>query len=182
MWKAALPGALVALFTIATFLTIGCTTILGPAICGIDRTHSDLAAATTVKAPARHAHYVAEGAPSAYRGRRNPFRATIGNVVEGARLYDLRCAVCHGVMGVGDGDGGQELGVPPADLSASLAEPLYGDDFFYWTISDGGSAFATDMPPFKNDLSEQEIGKILTFMRAAFADHDKAAPEPAPSR
>lgn len=183
MWKAGVTGALVAIFTIAAFLTIGCTTILGPAICGIDRTRPDLSTATTTKTPERHAFYVREGVPSAYRGRRNPFKATIGNVVEGARLYDLRCAICHGVMGVGDGDGGETLDVPPADLSASLAERLHGDDYFYWTISDGGAAFASDMPPFNDDLSESEIWKILTFMQAAFKDSTGTASKTeAPSR
>ena len=175
MWKAGLAGGLVAIFIIATFLTVGCTTVFGPAICGIDRSRpSAQSAATTAKTPARHTYYVRSGVPSVYRGRHNPFKATIGNVVEGARLYDLRCAVCHGVMGVGDGEAGDKLAVPPADLSASLAQPLYSDDYFLWTISDGGGPFGTDMPPFRSDLSEGEIWKILTFMRAAFAESGDA--------
>ncbi len=175
MWKAGLAGGLVAIFVIATFLTIGCEALLGPAVCGTERSRPIASTRTTAKTPARHGYYVRNGVPPAYRGRRNPFKATIGNVVEGARLYDLNCAVCHGTMGVGDGEAGEKLVVPPADLSASLAQPLYGDDYFYWTISDGGGAFATDMPTFKNDLSQSEIWKVLTFMRAAFADSGEPA-------
>jgi mono/diheme cytochrome c family protein len=177
MWKAGLAGGAIAIVVIAAFLAIGCTTLFGAAICGIDRGRPAIQSASTVKTAARHAYYLRNGVPTVYRGRRNPFKATIGNVVEGARLYDLRCAVCHGTMGIGDGDGGERLAVPPADLSASLAQPLYGDDFFLWTISDGGHVFATDMPPFRNDLSEAEIWRILTFMRAAFAEQ-KATPAP----
>jgi hypothetical protein len=82
------------------------------------------------------------------------------------------------MMGVGDGDGGATLDVQPADLGRSLGQPLYKDDFFYWSISEGGSEFKTDMPPFKNDLTEREIWRILTFMRAAFADAGKNAAGP----
>jgi mono/diheme cytochrome c family protein len=129
----------------------------------------------TVRSPARHDYYVRNNVPIVYRGRHNPFKATIGNMVEGARLYDLRCAVCHGMMGVGDGEGGAKLDVPPADLGRSLGEPLYRDDFFYWSIAEGGAQFGTDMPTFKSDLKPGEIWKILTFMRAAFAESNAPA-------
>jgi len=174
MWKAGLAGGVIAIFVIATFLAIGCTTIFGRAICGINRTNGEVVA-TTAKTPARHAYYLRKGVPSPYRRRNNPFQASIGNVVEGARLYDLRCAVCHGMMGVGDGEAGEKLTVAPADLGASLAEPLHGDDYFLWTISMGGGSFGTDMPPFKGDLSEGEMWKILTFMRAAFAESSQTS-------
>ena len=129
----------------------------------------------TLRSPARHDFYVRNNVPLAYRSRRNPFQMTIGNVVEGARLYDLRCAICHGTMGVGDGEAGEKLDVPPADLGRSLGEQLYRDDFFYWSIAEGGAQFGTDMPTFKNDLKPSEIWKILTFMRAAFAESSTPA-------
>lgn len=179
MWKAALVGALAAVLVLTTILAIGCTTIFGPAICRIDRRATPISI-STIKNPERRAYYVRNGVPSIYRTARNPFRRTIGNVVEGARLYDLRCAMCHGVMGVGDGAAGERLSSPPADLGASLTDPIHGDDFFFWTISDGGRAFGTDMPGFRGDLSDAEIWKIVTFMRAAFAE-DGNAPEQPPA-
>jgi mono/diheme cytochrome c family protein len=137
------------------------------------RPPADETAPQTVKSPARKNYYLHNGVPAAYRGKKNPFQTTIGNVVEGARLYDLRCTVCHGTMGIGDGEGGEKLTYPPADLGAALADQLNGDDFFYWTIADGGPPFGTDMPPFRNDLREAEIWKIVVFMRAAFAESGK---------
>jgi mono/diheme cytochrome c family protein len=168
MWKSVLIGVLAALFVIAGFATASCGGFFATAMCADGSTRT--APAPTVKSLARHDRYVKSGAPEPYRGKRNPVAASIGNVVEGARLYDLRCAICHGMMGVGDGEAGERLDVPPADLGRSLGEPLYDDDFFLWSISEGGGAFKTDMPPFKNDLSEREIWRILTFMRAAFTD------------
>jgi mono/diheme cytochrome c family protein len=173
MWKSALVGALVAGVIIVAFLAV-----CGPESCRLTQVPIGLAPVTTEKSPARKTYYLRNGVPSAYRGKKNPFQATIGNVVEGARLYDLRCAVCHGMMGIGDGEGGEKLDYPPADLGSSLADPLNNDDFFFWTIADGGAPFGTDMPPYRNDLKEAEIWKIVVFMRAAFAESGEKPPAP----
>jgi mono/diheme cytochrome c family protein len=170
MWKSALAGLIIAVLAIAGFVGIGCATFFGTAVCAIDRTKPT---APTVQSPERHKLYMRAGAPEPYRDIQNPQEASIANVVEGARLYDLRCAVCHGMMGVGDGDAGARLDVQPADLGRSLGQPLYKDDFFYWSISEGGAEFKTDMPPFKNDLTDREIWRILTFMRATFSEQRK---------
>ena len=37
-----------------------------------------------------------------------------------------------------------------------------------WTVSEGGKAFGTPMPAFKDMLSKEDIWKIVTFMRAGF--------------
>jgi mono/diheme cytochrome c family protein len=171
MWKSAAIGVLVALILIASFLSVGCATLFGAEICALDRSKGAVGA--TEMSSARRDRYVKDGASEPYRGKRNPLATSIANVVEGARLYDLRCAVCHGMMGVGDGEAGETLDVPPADLGRSLGEERYADDFFLWSIGEGGAEFATDMPPFKDDLSEREIWRILTFMRAAFAESAK---------
>jgi mono/diheme cytochrome c family protein len=39
-----------------------------------------------------------------------------------------------------------------------------------WSISDGGAAFGSAMPAFKDVLSRDEIWKIVTYMRAGFPD------------
>ena len=171
MLRPTLTGVIIAFAITAFFLTIGCATFLGSGVCG----GNGSSAAMTMRSPARHDFYVRRGLPDIYKGRHNPFRPTIGNLVDGANLYDERCAVCHGMMGVGDGEAGTKLEVPPADLSRSLGEQLYRDDFFYWSIAEGGAQFGTDMPTFKNDLKPGEIWKILTFMRAAFAESKSPA-------
>lgn len=179
MWRTVLGGLVVATLAIAAFVGVGCATFFGAAICAIDRNKSST---PTVQSPERHKLYMRAGAPEPYRDIQNPQEASIANVVEGARLYDLRCAVCHGMMGIGDGEAGARLDVQPADLGRSLGQPFYKDDFFFWSISEGGAEFKTDMPPFKNDLTDREIWRVLTFMRAAFADAGQSpeAPETFP--
>jgi len=46
------------------------------------------------------------------------------------------------------------------------------DPYLLWTIAEGGAEFDTEMPAYKNILSQDEIWKIVAFMRAGF-------PEPA---
>jgi hypothetical protein len=171
MWKSVLTGTLIAALIVAIFVGGGCEVLLGLKSCS----SAGKSQAMTLRSPARHDYFVRKNVPLVYRGRHNPFKTTIGNVVEGARVYDLRCAICHGMMGVGDGEAGEKLDVPPADLGRSLGEPLYRDDFFYWSIAEGGAQFHTDMPAFKNDLKPGEIWKVILFMRAAFAESNAPA-------
>jgi mono/diheme cytochrome c family protein len=171
MWNAVLTGIAIAAVIIAVFLIGGCARLFGPAIC--DGTGASQA--MTVRSVARHDRYIASKIPAFYKGRRNPYLATIGNLVDGARLYDQRCASCHGMMGIGDGEAGQKLEVPPADLGRSLGESIYRDDFFYWSIAEGGAEFRSAMPAFKDDLKPGDIWKLLTFMRAAFAEDQPPA-------
>jgi high-affinity iron transporter len=171
MWKPALSGTLIAAAVAAGLFAYGCGTFQVDSFCAGRGT----ASAMTMRSPARHEAYVARKLPVTYQGLGNPYLATIGNLVDGARIYDQRCASCHGMMGIGDGEAGVRLEVPPADLSRSLGQPLYRDDFFYWSIAEGGAEFDTAMPAFKNDLKPGEIWKTLTFMRAAFAEESGTA-------
>ena len=178
MLKMVAAGAIGALLVIAASLTLGCGAFLGPAVCGPWR--GPFAVSTTpvtVKSPARHAYYQRSGVPLPYRGRTNPFRPGIPLVLAGADLYDLRCAVCHGPMGLGNGTASDKLRQRPADLAGSVSSPDVHDDFLLWTISEGGAQFGTDMPPFKHDLTEAEIWSIVGYMRAAFESREaKAGP------
>jgi hypothetical protein len=128
----------------------------------------------TIESSDRRKHFLKQGVPNHYRGKHNPLTATIGTMIEGARSYDLHCAQCHGVMGMGNGAAADQLEVGPADLDRSLGNPDYLDDFFYWSIAEGGARFATDMPAFKEDLSERQIWSVLSFMRATFIERRTA--------
>lgn len=172
MLKTAAAAALGAAIVIAATLVLGCGAFLGPGVCG--PWHGPFAEGTpaTVKSAARHTFYRRSGLPPGYRGRTNPYPPSIPLVLEGADLYDLRCAVCHGPMGLGNGTAWKKLSERPADLAGSVSGADIGDDFLYWTISEGGAQFGTDMPPFKDDLTDSEIWTIIGYMRAAFADRD----------
>lgn len=116
----------------------------------------------------RHRTFMQEGTPSKYVGKLNPLAPTPSVVKEGSMLYQQQCAVCHGAEGMGDGEEADSLNPSPALLAYMVQRPQSVDEYLMWTISEGGKAFGTAMPAFKDTLSEEEIWKIVTFMRAGF--------------
>lgn len=117
---------------------------------------------------ARHWTFMHQGIPEDYRNARNPLRITEDVLGAGAKLYADNCASCHGARGMGDGAAGKSLNPSPALLAHLIQMPIAVDSYLLWTISDGGKAFKTDMPAFKGVLTEQEIWKIIGYMRAGF--------------
>ncbi|SHM66449.1 Cytochrome C oxidase, cbb3-type, subunit III [Roseovarius litoreus] len=116
----------------------------------------------------RHWTYMNQGVPGAYRGARSDVRATPQVIAAGRTLYSNNCASCHGAEGLGDGKAGRSLVPSPALLRQFVQMPMSGDEYLLWTISEGGERFGTDMPAFRETLSEEEIWKIIAYMRAGF--------------
>lgn len=116
----------------------------------------------------RHWTYMNEGVPTAYRGARSTVRATRDVIAKGQALYSENCASCHGAEGLGDGESGRSLVPSPALLRWFVQMPVTGDEYLLWSISEGGEPFGTDMPAFSGNLSEEDIWKIIAYMRAGF--------------
>ena len=117
---------------------------------------------------ARHWTFMHGGIPSEYRGQFNALVPTHSAVKDGGILYQQKCAVCHGAEGMGDGVAAKSLSPSPALLAYMIQTPMLVDEYLMWSISEGGMAFGTAMPAFKDKLSAEEIWKIIAFMRAGF--------------
>ncbi len=113
----------------------------------------------------RHRYVMANGIPAPYAGMTNPLSATPENLAAGRRLFEENCVSCHGKGGRGDGEAGKELDPPPADITHVLGRPLDRDDFFFWTVSEGGGMLKTDMPAFKDVLDEKRRWQLVTYLR-----------------
>lgn len=118
----------------------------------------------------RHWTYMNEGVPQAYRGARSGVRATPEVIAQGQALYAANCASCHGAEGMGDGEAGRSLVPSPALLRWFVQMPMSADEYLLWTVSEGGGQFGTDMPAFAEKLSEEDIWKIIAYMRAGFPE------------
>ena len=150
----------------AVALALGLSLIGAQAFADTGATASEPA---TVKAPARFETYKREGLPAPYAGKTNPLVPTIAVVLKGADIYSVRCATCHGPMGFGNGPSSSKLHPHPADLAWALSSPYTKDDYLFWTISEGGAKFGSNMPAFKKpDLTDEQIWQIITYIRAAF--------------
>jgi mono/diheme cytochrome c family protein len=119
---------------------------------------------------ARHRTFMQQGVPAEYRAARNPFSPDTETLDEGRALYQENCAFCHGATGMGDGEMANSLNPSPALLAYMIQMPMSVDEYMLWSISDGGAAFGSAMPAFKDVLSRDEIWKIVTYMRAGFPD------------
>lgn len=117
---------------------------------------------------ARHWTFMHQGIPAEYRAERNPLSPNAETISEGGALYQKNCTSCHGATGMGDGERANSLNPSPALLAYMIQMPMSVDEYMLWSVSDGGAAFGTEMPAFKDVLTQDEIWKIVTYMRAGF--------------
>lgn len=122
----------------------------------------------------RHRAFMHAGVPAEYRGLRNPLALTADVVQAGGVLYQQQCAACHGREGMGDGEAGKDLSPSPALLEHVIQMPMSVDEYLMWSIAEGGKAFGTAMPVFKDALSQEERWKIIAYMRAGFPPGTKS--------
>ena len=84
-----------------------------------------------------------------------------GNMNKGKPVYENFCQNCHGTNGKGDGPIGQMLDPPAADLTATGEQ---SDQDLLDAILNGRPG--TSMPPWRGDLSPQEIQDVLAYLRS----------------
>jgi len=85
------------------------------------------------------------------------------SIVEGARLYQVHCARCHGRTGAGDGPERPALPRPPADLRAPHTAQHTAGDLFWWITA---GIPAARMPAFGAALDEDQRWHLINFVRA----------------
>ncbi len=102
--------------------------------------------------------------PDEYAGLRNPIPADQKSLENGANLFTLHCASCHGEDGMGDGPAGQTLDPAPAVIAHT--SQMMGDDYLFWRISEGSGAFNTAMPGWKAILDEKSRWDLINYVRA----------------
>ena len=106
-----------------------------------------------------------EAYPTSFYHSPTEFAAT--SIVEGAALFPSHCASCHGAEGRGEGPAAKGLKVPPADLTAGHLWAHSDGEMFWWLthgiVSPEGEVA---MPPFGDDLSEQERWALIDYVRA----------------
>jgi putative copper export protein/mono/diheme cytochrome c family protein len=99
--------------------------------------------------------------PTTYRRPPIPYQAA--SIVEGAALYRVHCAACHGRTGAGDGPARPALPRIPADLRAAHTAQHTAGDIFWWITS---GIPAARMPAFGEALNEDQRWHLINFVRA----------------
>ncbi|HMH53388.1 MAG TPA: CopD family protein [Candidatus Acidoferrum sp.] len=99
--------------------------------------------------------------PTTYRRPAVTYQAA--SIVEGAGLYRIHCASCHGPTGAGDGPARPALPRPPADLRAPHTIQHTAGDIFWWITA---GIPAARMPAFGGVLNDDQRWHLINFVRA----------------
>lgn len=84
-------------------------------------------------------------------------------IKQGKKLYRKNCSTCHGTRGNGKGPIGNSLVPKPTSFLHVSYTSQQPDHNFYWAVREGSPG--TAMPSFKSQLKEDEIWKIITYLR-----------------
>ncbi|MDP6515485.1 MAG: cytochrome c [Alphaproteobacteria bacterium] len=92
----------------------------------------------------------------------------------GAGNFFSYCMPCHGAEGKGDGMLAESLDVKPRNLSDAKLMSSKPDKHLFKVIKEGGSAvgLTENMTPFMNQLSDEEIGNIIGYIREEICQCD----------
>ena len=95
----------------------------------------------------------------------NPFSDEIENTHAGGEHYLKHCAKCHGDAGRGNGPDAVHFDTSPAKLGWAGDGILEKDAFLFWVVAEGSKDFGGSMPPYKDILKENEIWKVILFLK-----------------
>jgi mono/diheme cytochrome c family protein len=92
--------------------------------------------------------------------QRPPYPASPPNIENGAAIYAEKCAACHGLSGMGDGEQGKQLTVPVAALgSPAVAQKALPSDWYNMVTLGKIERF---MPPFAS-LNDQQRWDVVAY-------------------
>lgn len=100
-----------------------------------------------------------ETVPAEYAGMKNPYGIEVAP--QGAEVYKVYCASCHGEKGLGDGVAGASL--IPAPKNLAELQSMVDDDYLFWRISTGRSG--TAMVAWRGILTDEQIWRVVSFIR-----------------
>ena len=90
----------------------------------------------------------------------NPQPKTPESLIRGKALYDIHCAICHGMEGRGDGSVGKKYIPDPMDLTLEYVQ-LQPDGQLYYTISHGSIA----MPYYRDSIARHERWHVINYIK-----------------
>jgi mono/diheme cytochrome c family protein len=92
----------------------------------------------------------------------NPLKPSRADLPAARRLYDDKCAECHGDNGKGDGAQGRMYNPLPQDLTDAAHMNAISDGELFYKISEGHRP----MPAFRKRLSEEQRWKLVLLLRS----------------
>lgn len=97
-------------------------------------------------------------------------------LARGKKIYDEKCAVCHGESGDGRGPATATLAVKPPDMRDARMMAEMRSAYWFWRVSEGGfvepfRSKGSVMPAWKDALSVDERWAVIAYEHA-FSGHN----------
>jgi mono/diheme cytochrome c family protein len=93
----------------------------------------------------------------------NPLPATDENIADGREHFGHHCGICHGLDGEATGVPFADKMSPPVPSLSSKDVQDYKDGQLKWIIENGINP--SGMPAWKGTLSDEEMWKVVDFLR-----------------
>jgi mono/diheme cytochrome c family protein len=84
-------------------------------------------------------------------------------VAAGKKLFNDRCAKCHGLRGKGDGPEGDESHQEDMDLTVAARASRNPDGVVFYKIWNGRSS--SKMPPLSKELTKEQAWSIVAYVQ-----------------
>jgi mono/diheme cytochrome c family protein len=124
------------------------------------------------------------GKTVALKQLKNPLRQDPASlekhIREGGKVYFKKCFLCHGDLMDGKGLFGDRFFPPPGDFTSPASVITMPESYAYWRIMKGGpglpdkfSPWDSSMPAWEDQLSEEEVWKVILFIYATANEYIK---------
>ena len=111
-------------------------------------------------------------APGDYLAKTSPYSVDDMDEFKKAakKIYKQKCKKCHGKKGDGKGSGAEDMDPMPTAFKASGYLKGRKDGQLFWIIEKGseGTEMNAFGPGSDTNLSEDEIWKVITYIRSKF--------------
>ena len=101
--------------------------------------------------------------PTSAATEKNPLTINDATIAAGKRLFNDRCAKCHGLRGKGDGPDGDEAFHEQMDLTAAARASRNPDGVVFYKIWNGRSSIR--MPPLSKELTKDQVWSIVAYVQ-----------------
>ncbi len=96
-----------------------------------------------------------------------PHASRAADSAKGQEIYNVYCATCHGLTGLGDGVAAAALDPKPRDLSSAAILETYTDEYLVNVITNGGAAVGKSpmMTAWAGIISPEDIDNLVAHIR-----------------
>ena len=121
----------------------------------------------------------------ALKSLQNPLPQNSVNIREGGDVYIKNCVLCHGDLLDGNGLFADRFFPKPASFIGSASILTQPQSYAYWRIMKGGkglpakfSPWDSSMPAWENQLTEDEVWKVVSYICATATERNLAIKTP----